>query len=144
MKINNLKNQSIFVDSCCFIYLFENNDKYADKLEKLFSPDFGDIVFTSSIITVSEVITKPIRERMTDTVDRYLRLFQQLPMKLEIIDRNIAIRGATIRAKFGFGLIDSYQIAVAESCECEYFLTNDKQLKLYKNIKVVLLSDLIE
>ena len=144
MRLDQLKNHSVFVDSCCFIYLFEESNAYADVLEKLFSPDFSESIIVSSVISVSEVITKPIREKRDDVAEKYLRLFEQLPIKIEVVDKSVAIRGATIRAKSGFGLLDSYQIAMAESGECDYFLTNDKQLKKYKNMGVVLIADLVE
>ncbi len=61
------------------------------------------------------------------------------------IDEEIASRAAKIRAEYTtFKAMDSLQLATACERGCDAFLSNDKRIKKFKDLEVVLVEDLEE
>lgn len=94
-------------------------------------------------MTVSEVLTKPFEHKKMDLVEQYQEIFQQAA-NLSVVSPtyDTAVSAAEIRADYGFRLIDSYQLAIARETNCRSFVTNDNQIKKYKDIKVFLLGNI--
>lgn len=137
------KHLPVFIDTPIFIYLFEDHPKYASAIQPIF--DDSSITKVSSIITVSEVLTKPYEENNTELVKRYQEIFMHLPsLILTSPDYDTAILASQIKAKYQFKLIDSFQLAMAQQNKCPSFLTNDKQLLKYKNLQVFCLDELLK
>lgn len=133
----------IFIDTSIFIYLFEDHPKYASQIQPIFdSLSENKLTAVTSIITVAEVITKPIEEKHPEVVKQYQEVFQQLP-NLSIISPTYdsAIFAAQIRAEYNFHLIDSLQLAMAVENRCKSFFTNDRKLKKFKKLKIVMLKE---
>lgn len=60
-----------------------------------------------------------------------------------LIDFDTAKKAAQIRAEYkDFKTIDCLQLATACIQECDLFLTNDKQLCLFKEIKCAIIDEL--
>lgn len=136
------KHLPVFIDTTIFIYLFEDHPKYASVIQPIF--DDSSITKVSSIITVSEVLTKPYEKNNTELVKRYKEIFMHLPsLILTSPDYDTAILASQIKAKYQFKLIDSFQLAMAQQNKCPSFLTNDKQLFKYKNLQVFCLDELL-
>ena len=57
------------------------------------------------------------------------------------INNDIAELTARIRAEFEFKLPDAVQLAVFKFSGCDYFITNDKQLKKYDSGRIRILSE---
>lgn len=132
--------QPVFLDTSCFIYAFEDNPVYGSVCQQLFDAvSGGKLKAITSIITVSEVLTKPMESDRKDLVESYREIFHQMP-NLTIVSPgyDTAIFAAEIRAKYGFRLIDSFQLALAKQHLCPSLISNDKQLKKYEGIKVIL------
>lgn len=135
----------IFLDSSCFIYLLEKHPKYFEIIKPIFSMMSIDKAFAvTSIITVTEVLTKPFGNKNDDLVEHYLEAFSEIP-NLEIVDPNykIAVEAAKIRSEHNLNLPDAYQLAMAVESKCKTFLTNDKGLKRFKGLDVVILDELV-
>lgn len=137
-----LKLQPVFIDTAIFIYLLEDHPKFASLAQPVFDA-LSDKKLTafSSIITVAEVLTKPMEKNNLELINRYHELFTQLP-NITIASPNYqtAIKASEIRADYKFGLLDSFQLAHAIENKCKSFLTNDKQLGKYKKLKIILIS----
>lgn len=59
------------------------------------------------------------------------------------INQEIAKKAAQIRANYkGFKAMDAIQLAVACLEGCDLFLTNDKQLRQFKEIKCITVEEL--
>ena len=64
-------------------------------------------------------------------------------MEIVEINREIAKKAAKIRAEYkGFKAMDALQLATACLTGCDLFLTNDKQLKQFKEIKCIMVDEL--
>lgn len=64
-------------------------------------------------------------------------------MKFILTNSAIAEQAAWFRAHHNLSLADGLQVATAVHAGCDAFLTNDKQLQRIKEIRVIVLSDLI-
>ena len=139
-------NPPIFLDSSCFIYVFEQHPRYHDVVKPIFSMLSSNktTAFTSTI-TVTEVLTKPYKENAYELVDLYLEAFSHIP-NLTILNPSYetAVEAAKIRAEYSLNLPDAYQLTLAKESGCKSFLTNDKNLKRFKGVKVILLDEIVK
>lgn len=136
--------QPVFLDTPCFIYLVEQNSQYLAKVKRLFDDiSIGKISAITSIITLSEVLVRPIKNNDKQIVNAYIELFDQLPNLILLSPQyQTAIEAAKIRAMVGVQLSDAYQLAIAKEASCMSFITNDKNLKKFRGLKIFLLEDL--
>lgn len=71
------------------------------------------------------------------------RLVEITNMEILEINQETARKAAQIRAEYkGFKAMDALQLAVACLSACDLFLTNDKQLKQFKEIECVTVEEL--
>ena len=122
-----------FVDTAPFIYFIEkdeNNPQYYDKVKKFFSNGYeADKKFVTSVITMEEYFVFPYRNKLYSFIDMFDRL-------VEITDMEI------VEVNQGFKAMDAIQLAVACLTKCDLFLTNDKQLRQFKEIKCITVDEL--
>ena len=63
-------------------------------------------------------------------------------MQIHPIDISIAKKAAQIRARFkDFKAMDCLQLATACLQQCDLFLTNDKQLRQFDELKCMVIDD---
>jgi len=76
----------VLLDTNCFIYYFENNEKYADKLEEIFTRiQEGDIKAGMSVLSFIEILVKPKKEKNIFIENRYKLTLTNYP-NLRIVD----------------------------------------------------------
>ena len=64
-------------------------------------------------------------------------------MEMIEISQEIANKASQIRAEYkGFKAMDAIQLATACIMGCDLFLTNDKQLRQFKEIKCITVDEL--
>lgn len=137
-------NSPLFLDTPCFIYLVENHPKFALLLKSVFSDlGKGEIRVITSVVTVAEVLVKPLELKRDNLVQKYHELFTQVPA-LQVVSPtySTAREAAFIRSLHRFTLTDSFQLALAKEHGCKTFLTNDDRLKAYRGLPVKLISTL--
>ena len=137
--------KKIYIDTAPFIYYIEGNKKYQPFLEEFFElNNSGKISFSTSVLTLLELLIVPLRNKRMDIVEKYETIFTNAET-LELVDINIEISklAAKYRANFNFKTPDAIQLAAAEYCQADYFLTNDKQLK-QDNIKTIVLDNVLD
>jgi PIN domain nuclease of toxin-antitoxin system len=67
-------NSIITLDTNCFIYYFEDNEKYAPKLEVIFNQtQGGQLRANMSILSLLEILVKPKKEGNIFLENRYLK-----------------------------------------------------------------------
>lgn len=135
----------VFLDTSCFIYAFEDEPQFGSLAVEIFDA-LSDVMFQveSSIFTVAEVLTKPIQLGNRELASRYEEMFDQLPsFTIRSPSYKTAVNAVKIRAEYSFRLMDSFQLALAKENGCKAFVTNDQQLKQYKGMEVVILSDFL-
>ncbi len=88
-------------------------------------------------------MVKPLKEGQNKIVEQYKTILTNAEgIDIAEITIPIAIKAAELRAKYNIHTPDALQMAVAIEHEADYFLTNDLQLKLISEIKVVTISEL--
>jgi predicted nucleic acid-binding protein len=139
----------VFIDTAPFIYFIEkdsNNPQYYEKVKSFFQKGYEtDKRFITSVITMEEYFVFPYRNNTLSFIDMFNRLVDTMDMEIIEINQQIAKKAAQIRAEYmGFKAMDALQLAVACSSGCDLFLTNDKQLRQFKEIRCITVDELFE
>lgn len=103
----------------------------------------GAIEGCTSVITLTETLSFPMRMRDSAQVSAYRALLLRTPHFLAMRATNeIAERAADLRARYNLRTPDAIQIATALEAGCEAFLTNDLALRRVAELRVLTLSTL--
>jgi len=119
----------IYWDSMLFIYWLEDNPAYAPRVEQIANTmrRRGDTLYTS-VFTVGEVLTGPLKHGRSDIEKKVKALFQGPLVKLIPMTEDTAYRYASIRAKKNVAPADAIHLASAAEAGMDLFLTNDPHL----------------
>lgn len=99
--------------------------------------------FVTSAITVTEYLTYPYRQDDLKLINAFYSFVDSMDIQICNIDKRIAEKAAQIRAEYKFfKTMDALQLATACIMNCDLFLTNDKQLKQFKEIKCITVDEL--
>lgn len=138
---------SVFLDTAVVIYHVEKHPKYFPVTQELMaSIDSGEKLAITSPITLTEVLTKPYEKGDQAVAEEYRkRLVLNPQVKSCAIDNAVADEAARIRATYRVKRTpDALQLAVAKLQGAAVFLTNDAELKRFKEVLVILLDECIE
>ena len=136
----------IMCDNAPVIYFIEEHKTFGRIVDDFFkfTAENSNVTVFSSVITLSEVLTLPLKEGRTDIVSKYREfLTGSRNFMLYSIDTVIAEKAAEIRAHYSIKTPDAIQLAVGIENSATLFITNDEGLKKVKEIKVVSLSDFL-
>ncbi len=139
-----LSAKSIFLDTAPIIYYIEENPKYLEILEEIFTPKKQNrFIFFSTVLTLIEVLVLPLKLKQFELANRYETIFKNSDyLNILPINNNIARLAAEIRAETGYKTPDSIQLAAAVDSSTEVFLTNDLRIKSDR-IKIITLEEMI-
>lgn len=132
------------VDTSPFIYLVERFPRYIDVVRAVFKEvDGGSVQAYTSVITLTETLTVPIRDGDTkiEALYRSRLLFSRNLTSLAVVPA-IADYAASLRARYRLRTPDALQIATALHARCDAFLTNDRGLSRVTELPVLLVDDL--
>ncbi len=137
---------TIFIDTSPVIYFIEAHPQFGPLAkEAVTSFQFGNLNAFSSVITLTEVLPKPVEsgdEKLVRKFADFLKHGKNLTM-IEISER-IAESAGKLRGRYSFlKTIDAIQIAAAIDVGADAFLTNDAKLKQIKEIKIFVLKDFL-
>ena len=137
--------KKLAIDTAPIIYFVEAHPVFDHIVTEIFqSIDAGEITGFTSVITLCEVITKPLSLQDTQLADRYRALLiESLHFNCCDINSQIAESAGQLRAQYQLRTPDALQIAVAIHAECDAFLTNDKRLRQVNEIQIIVLDDLV-
>ena len=144
--IKKFQNKTVFLDTAPVIYYIEENKKYSSLLDKLFvANQQNKFQFSTSVLTLMELLVHPIRRNETKLIKEYEKILcNSSSLDIYEISIEIAKRAGKIRAEYNFKTPDSIQLATAVLSHSEFFLTNDKSLKSFKDIVIIILDEAIE
>ena len=137
------KHRLIALDTCCFIYHFEANQRYLSLTRVLFRHiEEGAISAVTSSLTLTELLTGPKRLGNDTLAQEYEEILAIFP-NLEIVpvDWEIAARAADFRVEFGLRTPDALQLAAALCKGATLFVSNDRRFKKADVISIALLDD---
>lgn len=138
------RHRRIMFDTAPVIYFIEEHKdfgKITDEIFKLIKDNFGYHAF-SSVITLTEVLTQPLREARGDIVEKYRQFFlNSSNFIVYSVDPIIAEKAAELRAQYGIKTPDAIQFAIGIENNGTLFVTNDRTLKKIKEIEVLVLEE---
>lgn len=129
----------IFFDTAPLVYLLDRNDVgVRSQIERWVAS--GE-EFSSSCVTLSELLVHPKQSGNAKKENLYrLYLSRLLDIPLVVVDERVAEKAASIRAEYGFKIPDSFQLAAALVVGADIFYTNDKKLKTFSELNVLLVE----
>ena len=96
----------------------------------------------NSAITCTEYLTFPYKTNNLEKVCAFFDFVTDCDMPLYSVDVEIAKKASKIRAEYkDFKTMDALQLASACIQGCDLFLTNDKQLKQFKEINCITVEE---
>lgn len=111
---------------------------------KSFWKTYEDCDYITSAITITEYLTYPYRQEDLRLVASFYDFINDMDIQVMNIDGRIAEKAAQIRAKYKFfKTMDSLQLATACIVGCDLFLSNDKQLRQFNEIKCITVDELV-
>lgn len=134
--------KKIFIDTAPIVYYLENNELYYTKMKK-FWKQYGDYDYITSAVTVTEYLTYPYKQKNLKMVDAFYAFVDGMSIEIKSIDNVIAEKAARIKAEYKFfKTMDALQLATACINGCNLFVTNDKQLKQFKEFDCITVEEL--
>ena len=134
----------IMFDTAPIVYFIEEHKEFgkiADEIFKVIKDDSEYRPF-SSVITLIEVLTQPLRKSKMGVVEKYRQfLLNSSNFITYSIDPIIAEKSAELRAQYGIKTPDAIQLAVGIENDGTLFVTNDRGLKKIKEIEVIVLEE---
>lgn len=129
------------LDTSLFIYFLEQNPKFYKASEVYFNKlEKRTIKAVTTILTLTEILSY---ENLIIPEDKIITEFFNTPnLTVLEVNQQIAVEAARIRREYKFKLADSIQLATAKYSKAKAFITNDEGLKKFKELKVILLSEL--
>ncbi len=134
--------KKIFLDTAPIIYYLEKNEQYYQNMKKFWT-EYEACDYVISAVTVTEYLTYPYQQNNLKLINSFYAFLDGMDLDFKSIDKVIAEKAAQIRAEYKFFKTkDFLQLAAACLSGCDLFLTNNKQLKQYKEIKCITIEEL--
>ena len=134
--------KSIAFDSAPLIYYIEEHSIYLAVADEVFGiVDRGESQGMTSVLTLQEVLVKPLKEGRTDLADRYREvLTNSANITLHPINQEVCERAARLRAKYQWlRTPDALQVATAIQ-QAEVIVTNDERWQKLTELEVAVLK----
>ena len=135
--------KKVFLDTAPLIYFLDEDVNFGEKVQGILESVLGaDKKIISSVITCDEYLVFPFRTGNQEKIDVFFEFTRDCGIDLTPISVEIATKAASIRAKYEyFKPMDALQLAAAIETGCDVFLTNDKQLKQFNEIKCITVDE---
>ena len=139
----NLKNARVIgIDTNIFIYQFSRHPDFFPAAKELFLwLTNSRLKGVTSVITLTELLAFPASPKKLADIEA--ALFSTPHVTVLDVDRHIASVAARIRRGYGYRSPDAIQLATALAAKADRFITNDKGLRRFKEIKIQLISKLV-
>ncbi len=131
-------------DTGPLIYYIEEHPDYLSPADELFGAlDSGSAYGMTSVLTLQEVLVKPLREGRKDLAEKYREvLTNSANVRLYDVDQSICETAARLRAKYiWLRTPDALHLATAIKHDAQIAVTNDDRWRLVSEIVVLVLRD---
>jgi predicted nucleic acid-binding protein len=100
----------------------------------------------TSVLTLQEVLVKPLREGRKDIAERYREvLTNSANVRLHDVDQSVCETAARLRAKYTWlRTPDALQLATAIEHDAEIVVTNDDRWRSVSEVVIFVLKDFID
>lgn len=142
------KGSRVYFDVNPIIYFIEELEQTNAFLKQAVLPLFemignGDILAFTSELSLTEILIKPIREKLEDVVKAHKELLLDTQLfTLVKADSTLFLKAAYIGGTSNLRTPDAIHVASAITSQCDYFVTNDRKIKSQLGLKVVQVLEL--
>jgi predicted nucleic acid-binding protein len=136
----------VFIDTSPFIYLVEEHPRYLAYVRWLLQRvTDGEIEAVTSVVTLAEVLVKPLRMGRAELAEQYRLILETSPgLVVQPLSGSAAALAASLRAETNLALPDAFQAAVALQAGVDTFICNDSGFRRVRGLpKVVLLDEAV-
>jgi predicted nucleic acid-binding protein len=136
--------QRLYTEAAPLISYVEEHPKYVAKMDAIIKAiEDRPIEAVSSVITLTEVLTRPVKLGNTRLEREYRDiLLHSGGFRLLTITARIAESAAALRARYNLRTPDALHVAAGIDARCDAFLTNDTGIKRVTEIAVLVLDEL--
>jgi len=134
----------LYIEAAPLVYYVEENPTYVERMDAVIAAiENTPIEAVSSVITLTEVLTHPLRLGQTHYERAYRDIlphssgFELVPVTVESADL-----AARLRARYNLRTPDALHIAAALTTGCDAFLTNDRALQRVDVTRMLVLDEL--
>ncbi len=131
-------------DTAPLIYFVEKHPVYFARMQAVMTAVDNEVISgISSALTLTEILTLPIRLGKTALVKQYEEiLLNTHNFRLTPMDLRTFRTAADLRAHYNLKTPDALQVAAALEANSQAFLTNDAGIKRVNEIRVLILDEL--
>lgn len=128
--------KKVFLDTTPLIYFLDDDIHFGLKTRQIFEEIlYNDRLLLTSVLTCMEYLVHPYRTNNQAKIKACADFLNDCHIPVLSINLEIATRAAQIRAAYkDFKSLDALQLATACVYGCDAFLTNDKQLRQFREI----------
>ena|SRR3989338_9382562 len=132
-------------DTMVLIYFIERHEQYVPLIREIFSKAVsGDMNYHLSVVSYMEVMTGFYKMQDAMETEKARSFFKNYPaIHYETITKDIADKGARLRAEYGFKTPDALILATALAYSVEVFITNDTSFKTFTQLPILYLGDYV-
>ena len=124
----------LYLDTAPVIYVVEQVPDFSEKiLHYIQKPDIELVV---SDLTWMECRVKPLTENKETLLADYDKFFSQSAIEIVELSRRVLERAAHIRSQYNIKTPDAIHLGAAIISKCDIFLTNDRRLERFKDIRI--------
>lgn len=133
----------VFLDTAPVIYFLDDDPNFGGNVKNIFEDILGnEAELVTSAITCMEYLVFPYRTNNHEKVKAFFEFVSDCNIPLYSINEETAKKAAMIRAEYkDFKPMDALQLASACIHGCDLFLTNDTQLRQFKEIHCVTIEE---
>lgn len=135
--------KKVFLDTTPLIYFLDDDIHFGLKTRQIFEEIlYNDRLLLTSVLTCMEYLVHPYRTNNQAKIKACADFLNDCHIPVLSINLEIATRAAQIRAAYkDFKSLDALQLATACVYGCDAFLTNDKQLRQFREIHCLTIND---
>ncbi|MCI5141075.1 MAG: type II toxin-antitoxin system VapC family toxin [Candidatus Electrothrix sp. ATG1] len=142
--IDELQGQLIALDTAPLIYFIEEHPTYCPVVEPFFEQlDKGAVQVVTSVITLTEVLVKPLRDGDAQLAEQYRDILLNVDgLTTMEVSPDVAEEAARLRSQYSLRTPDAIQIATARHVGASALLTNDIRWPALPDLHILTLDRL--
>jgi predicted nucleic acid-binding protein len=143
--IDELRGKLIALDTAPLIYFIEEHPAYCPVVEPFFEQlDKGTVQVVTSVITLTEVLVKPLRDGDTRLAEQYRDILLNIDGLTTVeVSAAVAEKAARLRSQYSLRTPDAIQIATALHTGASALLTNDIRWPALPDVHILTLEQLV-
>ena len=135
------RNARVYVDTNLFIYYFENNPQFVEKIDNFFKESIEkNVVLICSELLYLELLVVPFKDKNNKAISLYENIENYIPnLNLIPISKEILVSASKIRASYKYKSPDAIHLSTAKAEKCQTYYGSDKNLKSFKDVEILII-----